>query len=320
MKPLKFDIIPEHHFASTTSGPRYVAVKRGDSNELVIGTDILRQYMIHRNAASQTMAFQASTSADALSVENLIFMLVLSVLYARWRITDLNSVIGQDARLRNAWYNLFFEACGVGIAIASYVLPSSLSILTSHRVIYITTGVVIGLSVVFKALSVYRSYTFDENDLEQYEPIFENNLMRSLTQEVLLLTGLWLVLLERRLEFASTALVLLTNIFLVYVVLFYLFLVIAYVVFTKERSLVPFSFISFVCLLFALLLYQTLIAINFFARPIFVRDYATYEKVLVPFLVMLYMLLATVAMYIVRLYFKKGQEVVLADLDKKIKG
>lgn len=311
-KTFQFVISPEHHFASSLNAPRHVAIVRSEGESLSIGTYILRQKIIHKNGLDTTLLLASSSSVDALSLANLFILLFLVVLYSRWRITDLRKPVSSDYDVRNSMFNLFFETAGVGLTIAAYVIPSSLNVLESHIIIYVMTGVILGVSIFFKAVAVVRSFTFSQIKVSEYESILENSLVRSLTHEIILLTGMWLVLLERRVEYASTALVLFINVYLVYITLYYFFVMLSYIFYQKTRVSTDFvAFTFFVFLVFLVIVYQVLVAVNFFIRPLFVRNYSIYEELLVPALALFYMLLAAIAVYVVQLYVKKSGRVVL---------
>jgi hypothetical protein len=317
---IKFDIKPENYIRYITNGGKKFGIKPSTTNSLRIGVEGFRNFIFHRSIINSQLILKESTTNDFLSLENIILIGIALWLLMKWIITDINNIEEIGIPYRNRFWSIVFELIGIGITIASYVLPSTLSILSGYLIIYILTGVVLGVTLVFKIASIGISLIKFRKARPVYQSqnseVFEVNIVRSLTQEVLLLLALWILLIERRLELASTALVLLVNVYIVYRLTFYLVIMTLYSLYKKGREKTPF-FMTFLIFVIILYLYQVLATINFFIRPLFVRDFQIYEKVIVPFLIILYFFLVCAAIYMSRIYFRKATTKYLVFFNSK---
>jgi hypothetical protein len=313
-KTFKIDFNPQKYIRSVINGGKKFGIKISSTNSIQIGVDILKHFIFHKNIYNSEVIIKHIDTTDTLSLVNVILIGILVWLLMKWMITDINSVSEMNVSYKNKFWSIIFELIGIGIAITSYVLPSTLRVLAGYRVLYILSGVFLGITLIFKIISMGISFSYKKGYSKRYE-VFENTVIRSLTQEILLLFGLWLLLIERRLALTSTALVLIVNVYLIYRITFYLIITTLYSFYKKGKEKTA-LFLLFYLLVILLYIYQILATINFFIRPIFVRDFQLYENVIVPFLIILYFFIISFAVYMTRLYFKKASSILLLNLQK----
>jgi len=301
---------------------------KSEDSSVVIGMHLLKEFVVHRNLAEGTLVLHSSISSDFLSVENLVFIVILVPLLISWRITDLNqppALVKDDDEedIRNTTLNLILEATGVFLSLATYVFPSSLQIVKDYVIVYVFTGIVFGISFILKFLSIILEFPANNGERNTGKSIlhyksFETRLIRSFSQEVLLLTAIWLLLAQRRIEALSTILVLGVSVYLIYVSSFYCFLMSIYILVNWQKSRPASNFFSWVSFFtFLLVGFQGLVTVNFFFPPFLVQNNSIYTQLLIPALLFLYLFIICAAIYVMRLYLNKWNMVLLYKLKSK---
>lgn len=311
-REITFSLDPKNYVKPKINGARQLNIVRSEGSSVKIGTQVFREFMFNRNAFLNTMIVQAIHTEDYLAIENLVFIFIIVCLLVFWRITDLQqmSISKDEVNIRNTPVNIALEILGVIVSLATYVFPSSLEIVKDYVIVYVFAGIVFGIALYLKLVSVVTSPSL-RKDLNL--PVrrvsnrrFESRMIRSFSQEVLLLTAFWLLLSQRRIETLSTVLVLLVSIYLIYVSSFYSVMMIVYMfqLHVRGKELTTQLRISFS---FAILigLFQGLVTINFFYPPFLLPNSAAYVKLLIPGLLFLYLFIVTFAIYMVRLYINK---------------
>ncbi len=324
-----------------------------------LGTQVLRNFVWQWNALSNSVLVGAMPTNDYMPTENLILFAILFPMLVAWRITDIlelsASSVAQkppkrdasdqrfqtriyafrdkfsDVNLRNRPLSLLFEFIGTGIAIAAYVLPATLEIVKPYTLIYVAAGVVLGVAIIFKfvALAMTLFKTTEEQKCTVFflDSQFETRVMRALSHEIILLTGLWLLLVARRIDGLSTIPVFLVSSYAIFIFMFYLVLIAKYYIlrqFSPHRPdpfyfklkgfgeckddlglLSPESvFVLFSVVVGLLLVMQGLATVNYFYPPMLTSSMATYNKLIWPILVFSYLFLFTFANYITGRYIK----------------
>lgn len=314
---MKFSLNPSDFLKNMINGGKQFNIVPHSGQSIQIGTQIFREYIFHRNAFSNTMVVQAIHTEDFLAFENLIFILVIVCLLVFWRITDLQQMTfpKDEVYIRNTPVNLVLEILGVLMSIVTYFFPSSLQIVKDYVIVYVFAGIVFGVALYLKIVSILTSPSLRRDlNLERHLNIeksnstrgFENRMIRSFSQEVLLLTAFWLLLAQRRIATLSTVLVLLVSVYMIYVSSFYSVLIIVYIfqLYVKKK---PFSVHIRLSLAFAVLVgfFQALVTVNFFYPPFLTPNTTAYVQLLIPSLLFLYLFIVALAVYMVRLYINK---------------
>lgn len=316
---LSFSIQPEHLIQNIDNGGKRMLIKRGVKNETRLGTEILKHMIFHKVYEGNMILVQLFETNDHVSNANLALFLVLLFLLARWMITHISLFYNDKVQDKRDFMELFYEFLGMAISITSYVLPSTLSLLETHLNLYIGTGFLVGFAFIWNSIEIVIELSQRSNLEKKLSPIFgtkfESNLARVFSHEVLLLTGLWILLLERRLEGVADILVLFVNVILVFVMSFHILIMfhhINYSVFVEPKRRFQnknfgrfFSFFVIGLLAFG---YQSIVSVNFFIRPLFVKSYETYLQILIPGLVFLYIFLVASANYLATLFISHARE------------
>jgi hypothetical protein len=189
--------------------------------------------------------------------------------------------------------------------------------LENHKDIYIGSWVLLGFSVLLKIfIKVYFTWNQKTN---YFIHRFKTHYMRmidSFLEHVILLTGLWILVLQSRTEGGNSPLLFVVNIILLFIISFYFImslLDIGAMILIRSRPYdknnyvmgeddnivkVPinpealpefkkeaFAFFSLSCLAFA---YQAVVTLNFFARPFFIKDLNLSDSINIPLLILLF--------------------------------
>lgn len=311
---LEFDI---HDLIKTgSSGVKFFLVKKYshsdfpylDKDTIEVGIPLLTTSIVHKNSLSNEIVLASTLAERNLGIANLIMIVFLATTIAFWSSTGISNRLEGIVYNRNRTVNVVIEILTIIGAGISLVLPSSLRIAQDHPEIYSLAIVSIAFSFVFKILSFVRcmniQYSISNGTLQITRQVkndmFEATVMRSVTHEFIVLTAFWILLLERRFGFTSTALVLFVNSYIIYVVTFYLVICSIYVLTSKLSPTLTFP--VFLMYTVTLYIYQVAAGYIFFARPIFIRDFQVYEEVLLPFLILLFIVLSSLAVYFAGLH------------------
>lgn len=320
-----FTIDPSTHMYITRNYGKVLLIKPGtDESTVILGTSMIKEYIFFINNPTRTVIVQLFHTQDHLSIENIFFFAFLLTLLIRWRVTNSHLLSDKIIKSREHLIEYIYEFVGVASSIAVFFFPSTFRYMETNFDLYIGTTILLFFSVFFKIL-VFITHIRKKHDPRSFSPAsnpFEANLYRSFTQEVILLTGLWIVLLERRLENESNILILFVNVYLVYAISYYNIIGIIYfstiskLYIKRDRPNYykgiknPSGKFIFGLLLFVIVwIYQILVSVNFFVRPLFVQNLQTYQELVVPFLVLLYLFLVAAAALIVQLSIIKSLSV-----------
>ncbi len=310
---------------------RIKAFDRADKGTPIrLGASFLRKFVLQKNALTNNLLLHAMLTSDKLPQANLYLIIVLIPLFVVWRLTNIaefvlekNTKVGKkvDIRwpalaaivtwliaekrdLRNRPLNLFLEFAGIVLAICSYaILDSSRVILSTYPVVYILTGVMLGAAVLFKAFSFGVWITRRESSsISTIPDNFHARLMRAFSQEVILLTALWILLVARRIETLSTVLVFIVSTYAVFVAMFYALLIIHYYIVVGINGPYNEYFPYFVLYVLAVGGTMAAVGTQYFYPPFLVANTKTYKELIVPLTVFAFIVMAAFANYIATLY------------------
>jgi len=318
-------------------------------NYIKLGTLALKSQIFHKY--EDYMLIQIFQTNDFISIQNLILFGVQVILSIRWKITHLEILTPAHEVSKNSWIDIFCEILGVAVTITSFVLPSTLDLLSTHLDYYISTAVVISISLSMKIILWIDEIRIRINMINNNNIIintektktkfltFERYIFRSFSQEVILLTGMWILALESRVEDLDSFIILITNIFLLYTTSYYALIILHYIIsylfgdgngddnfskFPKKGSIFYYSqssytssrsdvwkFRGFALLSFLIFGYQSIITVDFFLRPLFVKSFEEFQNVIVPGLIFLYFFVFIVASLMVGLFLEREKAIML---------
>jgi len=312
-------------------------------NYIKLGTLALKSQIFHKY--EEYMLIQSFSTNDVISIQNLIFFGIQLILSIRWKITHLAILVPfNEGSNDNSLMNIIYELFGVAITIISFVLPSTLNLMNTHKGYYNSTAVVIAVSLFIKIVIWIDEIRKRINDLnnnsiasktETKNLSFERYFFRSFSQEVILLTGMWILVLEDRVEDLDSFLILITNVFLLYTTGYYTIILLHYIIvylfdyshsskFPTKRNVFYYypslytssnsdiwKFRGFAFLAFFIFGYQSIVTVNFFLRPLFIKNFEEYQHVIVPGLVFLYLFIFIVSSLIVGLLLEKEKSKIL---------
>jgi hypothetical protein len=224
---------------------------------------------------------------------------------------------------------IFYELLGIIITITAFVLPTTLELMSTHFNFYISTIVVLSLALFIKGIIWFREIKGHGKNISGF-PKFEYYIFRSFSQEIILYTGMWILMLEARVEEMFSILILVTNILILFITSYYTLIISHYIIFyifeyknimksihngnvlyydpSSVSKIWEFRFLSL--LIFLIFGYQSIVTVNFFLRPLFIMNFETYEEILIPGLVFMYFFIVVVAFLIVGLLLSKEKIIV----------
>lgn len=323
-----------------SQSPRTARFERIDlsSNEggrIRLGTRILRDFVVQKNDLSENAMLHASPSSDHMPAANIYIFIVIGAAFMMWRITDYVDmgsapanytsleiesgwrgwVVSRHKQIRNRPITLFFEfAIPILVFVSNAVLESSRNILMSYPLVYWLVWVILIVAAGFKITSLYLSKSFKQEVLGRgrhvqssniFDSEFELRIMRNLSQEVILLTGGWILLLPRRIDALSNILVFGVSIYITFTVFSYILLIIFYFSQKKwsdnfnERGILWFLLYNAI-----LTVLQAAASIQYFYPPFMVANTRTYVTLILPLTIFLFILAFILAFYTLKLYVR----------------
>ena len=319
------------HLNLIDNNKKLLLLANEEENTVIIGTNLLKHVIINKNTFNSKIILKIHESVDNLSVLNLILILILVWYLSRWKMTNLTILLERQIRFKNSALNLFFEFSVLIFVGLSFFLPSTWRILKEFPLFYFSIGFVLATFIIFKVISIYISvYILNNNLFYKWDLFIQTSILRNSSQEILNLYSLWLILLERRLEGLSTVLIAIINIYLVYVISFYLLVSLIYILNIQEQykeknrnrghqDYQKFTSYAIFLFLLMIIIYQALVTVNFFIFPLFTRDFQIYQQLIIPITVLIYILIIIAVSNIVTRYMMKGFFQFLYELKNKDK-
>ena len=301
---LEYVIDPKHFIHLSRTGTKLLGIDRDEtgSQQVTISSRVLSNFIIERSIEGLALSsFATFNSPDNV---NIFFFVVLLILILRWTFTNLNllDMTVKDFGHYRAWYQIWYEWLGVVISIVAIFLPQTFDLLENHLDLYIGTWFLLGFSVLSKIIiKVYYSFKKNKNYfLYRFKSPYLR-LINSFFEQVIMLTGLWILVLQTRTEGGDSVILLITNLVLLFVISYYFKIAVYYTItialfssyskkvyldlvvpkFKKELGI----FIFFTACAY---IYQVLIAVNFFARPFFIKNLNLEDKFAIPVMMLLY--------------------------------
>jgi hypothetical protein len=307
-----------------------------EKNYIKLGTLSLKSQIFHKYG--EYMLVQNFPTNDSISTENLILFAIQLVLSIRWKITHFEILVPIHEHLNNSLIEIFYELLGIVITITAFVLPSTLDLMSSHINYYISTAILIGLALSIKVIIWVREI-YDYKKKRHLFMKFEYYTFRSFSQEVILTTGIWILVLESRLENLDSILILIANVFLLYTISYYTYIILHYIYLYLFEYKIYIKVISggnvlnydsstpskiwqfrfFTLVVFFVFGYQSIVTVNFFLRPLFVENFEEFKEILIPGLVFLYIFVLIFSSLMVGLLLEKEKVIISSKdvLDKK---
>ena len=308
---LEYTIDSGHFIRHTIRQTKILSIVRGDqqgpmNNTFVVGSRLLRDFIM--TITSQHVLFlEEFETFDSISVPNLVLLLIQSFLLGKWFVININKLFpNYNQKEKRKWPTILLEWVSVGISIAAVALPETRELLESHLDLYIGSVVLIGFAVIAKIVLLI-DYTIEnnENPFTNRPSDYMKRLLDSFFQELIILTGIWILALENRTEGGDSLILLIVNIFLVFTIFRYgiiafmnIFLFIPSdfneklkLDFIKKREV--YLFIFFVVII---CVYQVLVTVNFFVRPFFIKNLNLDESITVLILICLFLFILFVAL------------------------
>jgi hypothetical protein len=287
-----------------------------ENRTIQIGVQFLRHYSVLATKTSSLVALQSTQGSESLSYENQLFFFILVTLLFRLKLTGINAPTESFGSYNNEVFGICAELFAMVISLVSFFLPGSLDIASGYPQLYYPSLVIVIINVGFKAWCIYESVEFLYSDRSAKMPPtvlkdrkVETNIIRNTTQDILIMTAMWMLLLQRRLEYLSNALVLLLNIYLVYDITSLFIIIVIYIVLirsSKRSGVIGIFGVTAVLMV----VYQVFATLNFFARPIYVRDYQEYEQIVVPALAVAWLILVALSMRTADTYLRNANNIV----------
>lgn len=304
------DIVTYSRYATK----KYLNVEESTEDYIEIGLNSWKNYLIYYDIAHGLMVLKQHSTSRHVTTTNLVIFSILFWLFVRWK-TYLVSFSLENIAAKGATskLNFFYQLSAIPLVIVAYILPDTREIMDDFPFLYTITGVAILLYTVLQIIGILAAVeSVKTSFIKSHTFAFRVNATNSISHELLLLTGMWLLLIQKRSVGISTFLTVVVNLMLIYDLTFHLLGLLIYATEYKTQMDGPFWF--YLAILFPLMvLYHVFSSYYYFSLPYSeMLTETTTSELPVYSLVLCYMLVITLAVYLHRLHIRKEMKSSMA--------
>ena len=291
------------------------------NDTIILGINAWRNFILHKSHPFGFIFIRDYVVHSHVSIVNLFLFLFMFWVYIRWKMSRLPDMRTIDTKEEDKqaslikWMHVDFiyHTSGVIVALVVYNSEPVREILSEELLLDCFTGITL---LLYTISGIFTEVYTVSLELER-KRYFRLMAIRSLAIESILLTGMWLTLVERRLDGVSTFPTAFVMLILVYNTSYHCLTLIFFNLYSKyynNMKYSPFFYYSFLYVPMLLVLY-ILISYFYFVLPL-ARQYAMplLQELTALFITFSYTVVFTVSLYTVRLYIRKG---ILKEFNKK---
>lgn len=328
---IKFVVDPNHMIHEFEVEGKILLIKSNlspNDTSITLGNNIWDHFLLHRTHQGEFLYVQSHPLQDHASVGALILFLFIFSFFIRWKLTSISYFVKDRKVLRILnGLNLFYEVTAPFLVFGAFFFPNIRNVMQDFpALLYSSFGIFLYATALnFVLIAIYIptltskrvSAVVKKNLLLN----FELNFLRNVTHETVLMIGMWVILLEKRDEGVANAISVFINVYNMFniSVHFNVFVIgSAYYLINPKRhrnSLGTWGLAAFTIL--GLLFAQVFISYVFFADPFLQKNSQIYKQIILPFLITLYIVLFSIAIYISSLKFKVAIYQVLKEKEKE---
>ncbi len=279
-----------------------------DDDSVTLGGWVWERFVFYRGHGGLAVVMKRHAVRKNLSRAGAYLFLAIMWYLIRWKRANVTDPTAPSDVARPARYlDDFYLVTAPVLVLAALLLPFAREVLADFPVLY---GLSAGIAVASVVAEALASAVVRARPSSPYE-LFLAHYLRNLAHETLLSIGLWVSVLERRTEGVTSFLTVVANVYTLYNVWTYAFLLIVFFSYAGVRGFVagrdgrpwlpPLAGIATVFLLG----FQAFASYVYFVAPVLKINAQLYEDVILPFLAIFYVVLSTLAVYVVSLGIQK---------------
>lgn len=278
-----------------------------DPFTIILGVNAWNDVVLHMNSISNNLSIKSYPRGNHVSSINLLLFCVMLWFYIRWKMTTTYMLsIEKKQSGRQNTITIIYILISIPIFFYEELSFTNRTILVNYPIVNIGTfsTMCFGVFVICFCWSILLT-----SKVPGISKTFRLNLVKNIIYEHLLLTTMWLCLIERRSDGLSNLGTLLVNITAIYNLIYYCMVTTTYYIFVGHSIFtkhMPFNFIIFI-LLMSLLFFQTYITYNYFASPFI--NYMTAHigpDLDLPIFIVLFCVITGASTYMALLYEKRA--------------
>lgn len=283
-----------------------VSSTEGDDDNSVLGLSIWKHWIVYVDMFHGYIAIRYSPIHEHVSGINLVMFIISVIMFVRWKMTNTNIKTFTKANERHNIVICVYGIMGITVAFVSIFEANTWTVLADFPVYRIATLATIIVGSLMAILMTISAFFVPETERLRS---FRINVVKDVSLEHVVLTSMWLLLVERRTDGIHTFPGVLIQIFMTYNLLFYLMLTVLYYIYTwnfKNRTSIHFTlFMAFV--LPAFFFYQVATCYLFFVEPFIVRSTAHINTTITgPMSLIGFALVVDLTVYTILLYARKA--------------
>lgn len=292
----------------------YILPDDNTTDLISLGVSGWRSTILHVDSVHNVMLFRSYLNYPHISPANLLFFTLCLTIFVRWKLSDTGLISWSRPDHRQNVANMVYMMFAVIISIVACVLEPTRNILSDYPLIYIMTCSIVGICSAALAFTFILASNMPTVDKDMY---FRVNLVKDIVFEYLLLTAMWLLMLERRFDAlsntATTLIVLLAvdnlTFYIAAITIYYLYFGFGAAFRHSEFGL--FTFIMFPMLYF----YHLALTYLYFVRP-YMLYLTAHVSVDMPFAIyeIIVMCIFAAAFYRARAYERKYARQIIPPL------
>jgi hypothetical protein len=215
---VNFSINGEDLFPQAIKSPNKLLMNSHDKNEVVIGLDTWKNYIVYYNQRHDVMIVKNHAIQAHFSFGNIFSFCALLTLFVRFKLINTGKMVTREHESNNGKYVL-----SMPITLYLFCLSVTREILDGYTGFTISIGLVIILFMCMLSYSILKIFW-------QYKKVsFIYGSINSVAYDNIMLYGMLLALVERRVDGLESFFTLVINIIIIYCIAYHLLIVIGYI-------------------------------------------------------------------------------------------
>ena len=309
----------ESFISTLASGYRSIWIQPTPNDTFsTIGINALSDTLIYVDSVNDFIVMKIYDHHDHVNGLNLLFFAVLFWTFIRWKMTDTNLKPSETVKIAN--HNLvivIYMLVVMTVAFYSALIPSNRRILRDYWEVDIGVFAI----TCFEVVGIVASWVaFMTMNGKHQGAMFRINFTKDLLMEHMLLTSLWLLLLERRGDGLSNVPIFAIAVLITYNLSFYWVVLFTYFIYTGSGIITKHPIFTVFTAFYMPVVYGFHLYIGFvyFANPV-LMDITSHigPDMSMPVYVMILALIINAALYVTAMTERKAMKLAAEELSEK---
>jgi hypothetical protein len=287
---------------STVHTQREVQLSPSSDNNAVIGINTMKNYIFYYSHRHDIVMVISHSLVDHYSWENMVLFCILFTLFVRWKLIRTGKFLAKKQEdPRGKWVLAINQIVAMIVVVVLYVLPGTRNAMSDFPNFDLSVGTILVLCMCGLSYSIILTHWVIIKG-ESYTI----RSMSSVAYETILLYGIWLALIERRVDGLESIPTTLANILVLYSTIYHLVSNFLHAYIAGFDHMSPSFYLWYLMILPSLSAYQLYITYVIFALPAIQLLLPSYNSDIQALLLwLLFMVVFSFSLYITTLSVNK---------------